>query len=413
MEDNIFILEYDKLFTRFMGYIIKENYNACLAVYDQKSFTINLQTFLHHYPNFPAEFQCWDEWTNLNEKVIQNGGKPLNYHFIISYQFTEILKEINIVSTHMVPKIDKAIPRLQDIIHNLPLLNDTLITGEMCFSNSVESGYVILIHGLKVLERLNIDGIGYFDSLDQNVKKFSGFQYGTVSDTHIYACFFTDEKNYTTDDFIIRLMASLRSFKRGDVKFSLVLSRSQGITNRAVYERFKLSTSSKDYNEQTDLFGSRPPMLIDISKDEQERFQQHMRSMINGLSNMTSCCEYFNYAHIASDKMLLPLSFISFESCFPSEGGHKRKKLANYSAFILDENDSFKKLVEGLYELRNCIIHNNQSKYDEVLTKLYEEGLLKVRDGSQIKEVLNRLFIALAARLWNPLTDIPTISQNI
>ncbi len=410
MEDNIFILEYDKLFTRFMGYIIKENYNYCLAVYDQKSFTFNLQGFFHHYPNFLAEFQCWDEWINLNDKVIKNGGKPLNYHFIISHQFTEILKEINIVSTHMVPKIDKAIPRLQDVIHNLPLLNDTLITGEMCFSNSVESGYVILIHGLKVLERLYIDGIGYFDSLDQNVEKFSGFQYGTVSNSHLYAGFFTDDKSYTTDDFIIRLMAALRTFKRGDVKFSLVLARSQGITNRAVYERLNSATTSKDYNEQTDLFGSRPPMLIDILKVEQEKFQQHMHSMINGLSNMTSCCEYFNYAHIASDKMLLPLSFISFESCFPSKGGNKRENLAKYSALILGESDSFEELVRGLYKLRNSIIHNNQSQYDEQLTELYEKGLLNVRDGSQIKEVLNRLFIALAARLWNPLTDIPTIT---
>ncbi len=405
MDAGLFINEYSALFYRFVNHISSLKYDSCLTSYDGKKYQFQLQGFFSRYSGFAEELQSWDEWIALNTKVLENGGIKLNYFFIVQHQFSEILNELEHVESHLVPTFNHQVPHLGYVLSDLPLLNKTLIHGEMSFPTRDVTGYVVLIHGLKVTERIDIDGIGYFDLLDDNVKKFSGFKYGLVNRNHLCTGFFTHDINYTLDNFIIKLMTSIRTFKKGDVKYSLILSKSKGITYQDVYEREELNASNRFYTEQTDLFSSRSTMLIEVTAPEIDSFKKHVSMMIDGLQHMISCCEYYNYASIAPQKMLLPFSFISFEACFPSSSNKKSEQLARKSAIILEEGALFKATIIELYRLRNSITHNNSGLRQRVLNKIIQDNLPISKDGREIIDIIGHLLIKLASKRWNPQID--------
>ncbi|ASP38539.1 hypothetical protein CHH28_07560 [Bacterioplanes sanyensis] len=274
----------------------------------------------------------------------------------------------------------------------------------MSFGGMKISRYVILIQGLKVNGKIELEGFGYFDAIMENIEEYPGFWFcGTPS--HLYSAFYTEKEEILSNGFLCRLMTAIRTYQEKDIRFDSVLVESKGVIGEPSYTPFH----GLSYREDTALFGTEAPCLMKLNPEDSREFAQHVLSMIAGLSHMEICCEYYNYSKLSPKHLQVPTSFISVESIFPNSSNDKQNTLARLIVHLLDEDDDFGELVKNYYRLRNNIVHGNKSGERKILERIGRDHL----NAPGLNEILRRLFVNLADKNWNPAKDTKTLNRKL
>ena len=402
MEQCTFINEYNALFVRFVRHIASLQFDRCLMGIEGKPYKFNTQGFLQADSNLKSELKQWPEWSALDKKVQGCGGAPLNHYFVFGYQFSDLLNSIKFVKTHTIPKFDNQLPHLDSIIHDGSILNNTLLSGEMSFRSTPKNRYVVLIQGLKLSRRVELEGYGYFDSVSSNIKEYSGFWYGDTPN-HLYTAFYSDQESLLSDVFLCKMMTAIRTYQERDVRFDRVLTESTGVIGEPSYS----SMHGVSYSEDTAIFGTKTPCLMEINDQYTEAFTHHITDMLSGLVHMEICCEYFNYSRVSPTHLQVPTAFIAIESIFQSNDRNKQELLAKLFSYLLGEDESFGELIKKYYRLRNSIVHGNKAGEKKISEQISSEH----PNAPSINQILQSLLVILAKRNWNPLKDIQELKQ--
>lgn len=402
MVQHSFIEEYNALFVRFVRHIASLKFDMCLMGMEGRSYKFNTQSFLQSDKNLMSELKQWPEWIALDEKVQEFGGEPLNHYFVFGYQFSDLLNSIQFVKTHTTPKYDNFLPHLGNIIHDQVIFNNTLISGEMSFRGTTRNRYAILIQGLKINEKIELEGYGHFDSITKYIKEYPGFWFGDTPN-HLYAAFYTENKKVLSNGFLCRLMTAIRTYQERDVRFDRVLIESIGVIGEPSYSSF----NSLSYKEDTALFGTEAPCLMEVNQKNIADFSHHVKKMIAGLEHMDISCEYYNYSKVSPKHLQIPTAFIAVESIFPNSNNNKQDTLAKLFSYLLDEDEKFGELVKKYYRIRNNIVHGNiegERKIREQISKDHSKA-------PSLNQILQNLFVKLAEINWNPSKDMGELKQ--
>ncbi|MFP6797990.1 MAG: hypothetical protein VCA39_02640 [Pseudomonas sp.] len=404
MEQYTFIEEYNSLFVRFVRHIANQGFDRCLMGMEGRSFKFNTQAFLQTDSSLRSDLKQWPEWIALEKKVQDCGGDPLNHYFVFGYQFSDILNSIKFVKTHTVPNFETYLPHLGNIIHDQAILNNTLMSGEMSFRGATKNRYAVLIQGLKVSGKIELEGFGYFDVVTKYIKECPEFWFcGTPN--HLYTAFFTEQEETLSNGFLCRLMTAIRTYQEKDVRFDSVLVESNGVIGEPSYTPFH----DLSYKEDTALFGTEVPCLMELNSENAGDFSRHVLNMIRGLSHMDISCEYYNYSKVSPKHLQVPTAFISVESIFPNGRNDKQNTLARLFVYLLDEDENFGELLKKYYRLRNTIVHGNRSGEILVREQIFKEHL----NAPSLNQILQRLFITLAEINWNPAKDTQTLLRQL
>jgi len=366
MAQSSFVEEYNALFVRFMKHIAQLNMGVFLMSMEGRPYRFDTQNYILSNPDLECQFKEWPEWVALDKKVQECGGKPLIFSFVFGYQFSYLVNTMKLIKTQKVPKFDGFLPHLALAIKDHTILNNTLLRGEMLFEEVAEKKYVILIQGLKVSGRLEMEGCGYFDAIPEQIRDYPMFWIEGIPN-HLYSVFYVERRDILNKGFLCRLMASIRTYEEADVRFDRILSESIGITGRLSYSSTNLVSS---YREDTAIFGTEPPRLMEIDLQKERGFICHVEQMMKGLVYMDVCCEYYNYSRLAPKHLQIPIDFIAIESAFPSDSHNKQDTLSRILRYILDEDKKFSDLIKKYYRLRNSVVHGNQEKRRKVHCKL-------------------------------------------
>ena len=413
MAHDDFVEEYNALFVRFIKHLKLVKFDRSLLVNQKNDFQARFDMHLHNNQEFFEELKTWPEWINLQKKVTQAGGEIPNPYFVLGYQFSDIFNSIPFLDTVHSPRFAQKLPHLRTVCRNPSLLKKGLLEGAMNLSEAKDDHFVILIQGLKVPRKIEIDDYGHLAPVDQAVNEYKSFWYNTGEDNHLYAGFYANSKAQTDDNFIVRLMSSLRTFKQGDVRYLNVLQGCEDFVREIVYRNHRMATSSKDYHEETAYFGTRAPQLPDVKEDETGALKSHIKSFIEGSKDMIFCCNYFNKAMIAAEHIRLPMMFFALESCFPDKSEEKSKKMAQFTAVCLGKDDKFVEVMKLFYDLRSSVVHGDEKEYGRIQRKLAREHPEVPSRVETLKHILVDLFVALAARNWKPKRDIKRLRESV
>jgi hypothetical protein len=349
-----------------------------------------------------SELKQWPEWIALDKKVQENGGEPLNHYFVFGYQFSDLLNSIQFVKTHTIPKYDNLLPHLGNIIHDQTILNNTLMSGEMSFRGITRNRYAVLIQGLKINGKIELEGYGYFDSITKYIKDYPRFWFGDTPN-HLYTAFYTEDEEVLNNGFLCRLMTAIRTYQEKDVRFDRVLIESTGVIGEPSYSPF----NGLSYREDTALFGTETPCIMEVNAESAVDFSHHVKKMIAGLSHMDICCEYYNYSKVSPKHLQIPTAFIAIESVFPNSSHGKQNTLAKLFSYLLDEDAKFGELVKKYYRIRNNIVHGNR----EGERKIREQIAKDHSRAPNLNQILQNIFVELAERNWNPSKDMHELKQ--
>lgn len=404
MEQCTLIEEYNALFVRFVRHIASLRFDRCLMGIEGKPYKFNTQGFLQADPNLQSELKQWPEWLELDKKVQEYGGAPLNHYFVFGYQFPDLLNSIKFVKTHTIPKFDNQLPHLDRIIHDGSILNNTLLSGEMSFRGTKKNRYVVLIQGLKLSSKLELEGYGYFDSVSSDIKEYSGFWYEDTP-KHLYTAFYSEQESLLSNVFLCKLMTAIRTYQERDVRFDRVLTESTGVIGEPSYSPMQ----GVSYSEDTAIFGTKTPCLMEVSEQDAKAFTHHVADMLSGLVHMEVCCEYYNYSRVSPVHLQVPTAFIAVESIFQSNDRNKQELLAKLFSYLLDKDDSFGELIKKYYRLRNAIVHGNKVNERKICDQISSEH----PNAPSINQILQSLFVVLAKRKWNPLEDIQELKKQL
>lgn len=402
MVQNSFIREYNALFVRFVRHIASLGFDRCLMGMEGRSYKFNTQSFLQSDSNLMSHLKQWPEWVALDNKVQECGGEPLNHYFVFGYQFSDLLNSIQFVKTRTIPQFENHLPYLGDIIHDQMILNTTLMSGEMSFRGITRNRYAVLIQGLKIKEKIELEDYGYFDSINKYIKDYPRFWFGDTPN-HLYTAFYTEKEEVLSNSFICRLMTAIRTYQERDVRFDSVLIESTGVIGEPSYSPF----NGLVYREDTALFGTEAPCLMEVNLESSVDFSLHVKKMITGLSHMDICCEYFNYSKISPKHLQIPTAFIAVESIFPNSSHGKQDTLAKLLSYLLVEDKNFGELVKKYYRLRNNIVHGNRNGERKISEQIYKDHL----GAPSLNQILQSLFVKLAERNWNPSKDIQAANK--
>jgi hypothetical protein len=401
---------FNALFLRMVSYLFETKCSHAAHYSEKSGLQVHCEQLLYPKGLLEKEFFEWEEWIAFEARYIEITMEKPNCYYAC-HLINDLIWELNIFGVaHQFTHI-QYVPNLDAITVNKDILNKSILTLPATFTSSEVLHYAILIQGLEVTEKIDV-GCGYFSRIDPEILRHKGFFYNPNDTDYLKSVFYTKCEKYVDFDFILTLMAALRTYKEGDIRFHTVFIAREHAVKKYVYQPYRYTTNANDYFEETALFGTRPPTLLRIENIEQGSLTKHIGSFLNNSSKMKFSCQLFNDTILGNLNMVLPMGLMTIESLFPDSSIDKSNRHTFYVTNMLNESVEFSKMFKLLYKMRNGIIHGDKSYLDSKRSEFNNEYRQAYGTPEQaLLTILKKLLVILVSKKWNPRNDTKKLKR--
>lgn len=403
---------YNALFRRFIALMTARKFARSLVMDGRHHFVdFSMASYMHR------ELPRWSEWKRLQEWISQHSQTELIPYYILR-QFSVLANEFRLTDIAPIFQQRQSCPELTLDNLNAERFADVVLRGHSFGTVNEDMEKLILIQGLKIKTPIQLGEIGELVPLDgryiHTIKRVALSE----TEAHLYCGLRTTNSDMFSRSAMAAFMAALRIYncgRRGDIKYAGYLDTLTSITGVRSYSA---GSQTRFYEEETALFGSRPPRLSMMGHPSRIRLPRHFSEVFEALKANQFAAEMLNRALLAPEHLLIPLIFNALEALFVIETSTKKYHIAALAAYATDGSQATADFLVTFYELRNALVHGDQEEQTRLRTKLRENReSYKIpatkNEEEHLRDVVLEVFRKLMLRGWSPKESTAALTREI
>ncbi|MDH5931494.1 hypothetical protein [Vibrio splendidus] len=274
------------------------------------------------------------------------------------------------------------------------------VTSNSCIER--HSKYLLVFENVHIESdiRINEDINLIRLSKDEVTKKLANRYDSERTWSRVYSAFEISEAILNKKELIPILSTLLKLYKKGDVRYKLIVQEAHHLIRGDIYVNHQNSYSELDYYENAPAVRDDAWRQYSIKNSEIQDFTTFINENITPMMNMSHSCQMYNMVFSSPLHLRIPLLFFVIESFFADVNSEVVFRISLYVTVLLQENESFRKKIKDLYHVRSCIAHGDLAGAQKKIKAMQISGFTGATE--QVEDILNSLWKVLLVRKWKP-----------
>lgn len=413
MKQGIFL--FNKFYCKIIQFFAERDFDCCLWI-DGEIARVDFTIALQRDWSLVETIESWDEWKVLEQWLNDNGVQSVHFFGLVR-RVNDIVNEQKLFSIHRSLQRRNALPQLDQGLISEANFASVMVDGHSNGFIPDAGKTIILIQGLKLRKEVKVGAYGDLIQLDD--RYLDGFTQKPVSGgvSHLYSGFLTTDPVFLERKGLAALMASLRCYKyarSGDLRYAGTILLGQSLTGKEITQR---KGGTVVYTEETALFGTEAPRLIEVGKPGALMLARHIENTLEGHQKNLIASELLSRALIAPKHLRVPSLFSVLEAVlFVRDRFTKKRAIAAFVAEVLQLSRGRADFLIKMYDLRNAIIHGDDIELQSANHDLWRNRLhyeMRTDSTAELTEIVCQFIKRLMMSNWDAKPGTRQLESNV